>query len=148
MNIAIVNNGQVVQMGDYRSLFPQTSFPVSGPSSDFFAQNSALPVNSWKPHDAETQKLSPCTPYIDGGSVFTVEVLPLSAEDIAARNESLAASVRQERNRRLAESDWTQTVDSQVDKPAWQAYRQALRDVPTQTGFPTNVVWPESPAQL
>ena len=60
----------------------------------------------------------------------------------ALKDAERADSVRQERNRMIAESDWTQLPDSPVDKEAWAAYRQELRDVPTQAGFPWSVEWP------
>lgn len=53
--------------------------------------------------------------------------------------------IRIVRNRLLEESDWTQTSDATVDKEAWATYRQALRDMPTQAGFPTNVTYPTKP---
>ena len=56
-----------------------------------------------------------------------------------------AKSVREQRNQKLNESDWTQIADSTADKTAWVTYRQALRNVPTQTGFPNTVVWPTYP---
>ena len=56
-----------------------------------------------------------------------------------------AAAVRANRNARLAATDWTQIADSTADKPAWAAYRQALRDVPSQAGFPQSVTWPQEP---
>lgn len=58
-----------------------------------------------------------------------------------------AALARAERNARLSASDWTQLADAPVDKIAWAAYRQALRDVPQQEGFPTSVVWPVEPVE-
>ena len=58
----------------------------------------------------------------------------------------LPNTVRQQRNSLLAASDWTQANDiPQATKDAWAVYRQALRDVPQQAGFPTNVVWPTKP---
>jgi hypothetical protein len=57
----------------------------------------------------------------------------------------LAASVRTERDALLAASDWTQVADAPVDQAAWAAYRQALRDVTAQAGFPDAVVWPVKP---
>lgn len=54
-------------------------------------------------------------------------------------------SVRTDRNKRLAESDWTQLPDAPVDKEVWAAYRQDLRDVSSQAGFPWNMTWPEAP---
>jgi hypothetical protein len=54
--------------------------------------------------------------------------------------------VRAERARRLSESDWTQLPDAPPAlRAAWAAYRQALRDVPQQPGFPVNVTWPSPP---
>ncbi|NLK39465.1 MAG: hypothetical protein GX303_04360, partial [Clostridiales bacterium] len=68
-----------------------------------------------------------------------------------ARDEEikrLANGARDKRNRLLAECDWTQTVDSPLSneqKAAWATYRQALRDVPEQPGFPYDIKWPERP---
>ena len=48
----------------------------------------------------------------------------------------------------LAATDWTQLADSQLDEEAqaaMRAYRQALRDIPQQEGFPLSVEWPEEP---
>lgn len=45
----------------------------------------------------------------------------------------------------LAACDWTQVADAPVDQAAWSTYRQALRDLPDQAGFPDNVTWPEKP---
>ena len=64
---------------------------------------------------------------------------------IAARGELEAAMVRQERDEKLKSSDWTQLADSPVYKTAWAIYRQELRDISTQDGFPTAVVWPVKP---
>lgn len=55
-------------------------------------------------------------------------------------------AARENRNQRLRDTDWTQTPDCTVDKQAWATYRQALRDLPTQPGFPDNIVWPVPPA--
>jgi hypothetical protein len=56
-----------------------------------------------------------------------------------------AALVRTERNAKLSATDWTQLADAPVDKEAWAAYRQALREVPQQDGFPYDVQWPVKP---
>ena len=56
-----------------------------------------------------------------------------------------AESVRQQRNDLLATCDWTQVADAPVDKDAWAAYRQALRDITGQEGFPLSIDWPVAP---
>lgn len=60
---------------------------------------------------------------------------------------NLAHSIRVERNRKLFTSDWTQLPDSQVNKSVWATYRQALRDVPQQKGFPETFTWPLMPTE-
>lgn len=61
-------------------------------------------------------------------------------------DEEVAFLVRMERDKLLRESDWTQNADiPQALKDKWAPYRQALRDLPAQTGFPKNVVFPALP---
>lgn len=57
-------------------------------------------------------------------------------------------NVRNERNRLLIDSDWVvvKSFERNENIPAaWEIYRQALRDIPQQAGFPDNVVWPTKP---
>ena len=54
-------------------------------------------------------------------------------------------AVRNDRNKRLADCDWTQLPDAPVDTAVWATYRQELRDLTAQEGFPWEVVWPEAP---
>ena len=58
---------------------------------------------------------------------------------------ALATTARVQRDRLLGQSDWTQVADAPVDQAAWATYRQALRDMPAQAGFPENIVWPVAP---
>jgi hypothetical protein len=64
----------------------------------------------------------------------------------ASANDRAAAEHRMQRDSLLTASDWTQASDiSQATKDKWATYRQALRDVPQQDGFPNTVVWPNQP---
>lgn len=54
-------------------------------------------------------------------------------------------NVRNSRDTMLSDSDWTQLSDSPVDKALWATYRQALRDVSKQAGFPWKIEWPIKP---
>ena len=67
------------------------------------------------------------------------------ADGKAAMDAEQAKRVREDRNARLAACDWTQLPDAPVDAAAWATYRQELRDVSGQVGFPWKVVWPELP---
>lgn len=63
----------------------------------------------------------------------------------AQKDAEQAKSVREQRTTKLAECDWTQLADAPVDKAAWATYRQALRDVTKQAGFPWDIEWPVAP---
>ena len=63
----------------------------------------------------------------------------------AQKDADQAKAVRDQRNSKLAACDWTQLSDSPADKAAWGTYRQSLRDVTAQAGFPWNVTWPVEP---
>ena len=56
----------------------------------------------------------------------------------------IATQARTKRNNLLRQSDWSQLPDANVDKTAWATYRQALRDLPLQKGFP-NIEMPTKP---
>jgi hypothetical protein len=130
---------------ELRRFFPNTSFPATGPTAEFLAEGGVYRVNTFKPHDQVTQKLVSCDPYIEDGWAYTVAVEDKTADELAADTASLSAKIRAERNRRLSESDWTQILDAPVDRTVWANYREALRRLPEQEGFPHNVVWPTKP---
>ena len=62
----------------------------------------------------------------------------------------MAAAVRAKRDALLAASDYTQATDypsTYAMRTAWAEYRQQLRDVTKQAGFPASVVWPVPPKE-
>lgn len=79
--------------------------------------------------------------FSDGNWVQTWVVRELNEAEIQQRKDA----IRNERNALLIASDWTQLADATVDKAAWAAYRQALRDIPQQAEFPYNVTYPVTP---
>ena len=61
-----------------------------------------------------------------------------------------SSAIKGKRSRLLEQSDWTDTLSSKTRLgddvySQWQVYRQALRDIPQQSGYPQNVVWPTPP---
>ena len=113
----------------------------------------------------EGPQATPTTPYeysyyagveeIDGqwytkyalGPVFTDNEQGTAAEQMAAyvaqKDAEQAKNVRQQRDDLLAKTDWSQGKDiADAVSSSWVTYRQALRDVPAQAGFPWNVEWP------
>lgn len=72
-------------------------------------------------------------------------IVAKSQEQIDEEWSNKCASVRNARNELLKQSDWTQMPDvtlTESQSTAWRTYRQALRDVPSQAGFPNSVEWP------
>ena len=74
--------------------------------------------------------------------VKTIKETPIDEYDWPKSDPDV---VRKKRDKLLAECDWTQVADVSVDQTAWATYRQVLRDVPEQAGFPDDVEWPAKP---
>ncbi|UOF80694.1 phage tail assembly chaperone protein [Caudoviricetes sp.] len=149
---ALIENGAVKQypysIGALKRSRPNTSFPHVV-SDSVMAEFGALRVFfSTQPEVTATQVLEEATP------VFSTEdqrwtqvwtVRDMTTDEVSQQAASKAAEVRQQRDALLVSSDWTQVLDAPVDQAAWATYRQALRDITTQTGFPQVVEWPISP---
>jgi hypothetical protein len=61
-------------------------------------------------------------------------------------NSSFAIEAKTKRYRLLYETDWTQMPDvTLANKSAWATYRQALRDITAQAGYPAQINWPTPP---
>ena len=82
---------------------------------------------------------------MDGKWYTKYSVADMDDEAKAAKDAEQAKSVRDTRNQKLKDSDWTQLIDAPVDRQAWVVYRQELRDITAQPEFPWAVVWPEMP---
>jgi hypothetical protein len=82
---------------------------------------------------------------IDGKWYTKYGVNNMDVDAITAKDEEQAKSVRASRTEKLKDSDWTQVADSPMDQAAWATYRQALRDITAQEGFPWGIEWPEQP---
>jgi len=82
------------------------------------------------------------------GPVFTdgeTTAVEQEAAYKAAKDAEQAKSVREQRDQKLKDSDWTQVADAPVNKETWATYRQALRDLTAQAGFPWDMTWPDAP---
>lgn len=150
MLIAIIDGESIQRLGHYRTMFPNVSFPTSGPDQHWMNQNNAKFVLVTKPYNQTTQKLESTEPYVEGEYVYTVRVVELSSQEVNDRanivNEQLAMTKRHLRNELLTKSDWTQGNDSPLSnskKTEWANYRTALRNLPDASGWP-NVDMPNS----
>lgn len=134
-------------IGDLRRDNPNTSYPRN-PSDAVLADWNVFPVTD-KPtpaYNPATQNCNQVNPtLIDDQWEMTWAVTPATPEQIAERLNAKEAEVRQQRNQLLSACDWTQLPDAPVDTAAWATYRQELRDVTAQAGFPWEVQWPVEP---
>lgn len=163
MQVRIRETGAVMYEGEFRKLFPNTSMPqqlTEALINDFGAdvvfegpQASGGTVYQYSQRDGVEQVNGKWYTKYVLGPVFadtTVDgVTTTAAEHEAAykavKDAEQASAVRKTRGDKLAESDWTQVADAPVDKTVWATYRQALRDITTQEGFPWSVTWPDAP---
>ena len=159
----IKSSGQVKSQGEIRKLHPNVSLPrvwdakvceflgidpvLAAPAPE--VTDLQIAVQSGVKQDAKgnwvtdwdiRNKFSDYTN--DEGTVVTRA--EQEAEYLAKKVAEKEASVRSERDKKLAETDWMALSDVTMSD-AWAAYRQALRDVTAQEGFPDTVTWPTKP---
>jgi hypothetical protein len=119
------------------------SFPRN-PSNEILAKCNVYPCNVVdKPaYDVLVQIAKQDIPQLVGDTwtiSWTIENLPL---------EHASENIRAYRNQLLGECDWTQFSDvtlAEDQKLTWANYRQTLRNITKQEGFPYSVVWPTKP---
>ena len=157
MLLVKTSNGQVEQfpytLGDLRRDNPQTSFPkkigdaILASHGIYHVMPETQPehdplvqavVRDPEPHNNETAVNEETgETYRTGRWVigYTAENKPLDQAQTAVRNQ---------RERLLSDTDWMALSDNTMT-PEWASYRQALRDITDQTGFPYSVIWPTKP---
>lgn len=137
-------SGEVIS--DLRNAFPNSSIPMFPSPEDLDALGVDPVLEGAQPTTTQFQSVVRTGPEEFEGKWFWVySAVDWSEEAIAAATEKQWEQVRAERNRKLAESDWTQLPDAPVDVAVWATYRQALRDITLQTD-PFAIVWPEVPS--
>ena len=166
MQIRIRETGAVMYIDEFRRLNAGTSFPqvISEETLNAFGADVVFEGPQASGGTVYQYSQPAGVEQIDGkwytkhilGPVFTdtpaVGDIPAktAAENEAAykatKDAEQAKLVRQTRNDKLKESDWTHTTDSTVaNKEAWATYRQALRDITSQVDFPWTITWPDAP---
>ena len=157
MKIAILDGSTVGEIADHKSLFPNTSFPKSGPDATWLAANSCAEVVTFLAFDSATQKNESVTPYLSEGKVYTRRVTDMTSAEqaavVTAANAAAATRNRAERDRRLAETDYMALSDVSMSAEM-TTYRQALRDITSHANWPnlanadmdgTGGDWPTKP---
>lgn len=163
MQVRIRETGAVMYESEFRALHPNTSMPQQLSEellNDFGAdvvfegpQATGGTVYQYSQAQGVEQVNGKWyTKYVLGPTfidtvVDGVTTTALEHENAykAQKDAEQAKNVRATRDAKLAECDWTQVADAPVDKAVWATYRQSLRDITTQTGFPWTVEWPVAP---
>lgn len=102
---------------------------------------AATPIYKWE--SASNKSIAS----LIGNSVTDTYVAPVEPV-VEVQEVDLELQVRRERNSLLKSSDWTQLADAdltETEKANWRTYRQELRDITTQVGFPREIIWPVKP---
>lgn len=146
-----VQNGEIAKfpysVGALRRDNPNTSFPKHVPEATMVSFGMFPVEYADDPaHDPETQRVEQSSAPVlqDGRWIITKSVVDLTAEQLEELRRAKASSIRARRDKLLSASDWKALSDTTLT-PEWAAYRQALRDITDQDGFPYDIVWPEKP---
>ena len=118
MNYAIITNDQITANGYSHALWPNTSFAGGIPNAEFLIEQNAVSICSGLSYDAATQKLIQVEPYILSGTVYDVQVVDITPEELdaalQAKREAMSCSMRQARLA-LLQSGLLAQVDPAID---------------------------------
>ena len=165
MEIRNRETGEVTTVSQFKAQHPNTSFPkqITSDILDSFGYDPVLngpQATTTAPYEISVRD---GVEEINGqwftrfvaGPIFTDTTDDEGNVTSAADNESAyraridaeaSSKSRDQRNKLLVDSDWTQLADSSADASAWATYRSALRDLPTTDGWPHNITWPTEPS--
>ena len=146
---AKLNNGQVERypytIGQLRKDHRNVSFPKVM-SDEVLAQFNMVKVApTERPADDHTKNFTVTAAQVNGAWVEKWVSTSATQDEITERTSNKAAQVRAERDALLAATDYTQLADAPGDATAWATYREALRNLPTRSGFPWTMTWPTKP---
>ena len=160
----IRESGDIKSQGEIRAMHKNTSFPrvwrenvhesigidpvlitpqpKSASAYKHYIRNGAVQtggnwVQAWVEQDMFSE-------YTDGEGVVHTKAAQETAHQ-ANLDAAAAERVRTERDSKLAKTDWLALSDTTMSSE-WTTYREALRDVPEQGGFPDTVTWPTEPS--
>lgn len=132
------NTGRYVQAGTATSEVSEYDIP-----SGCYVYYGEVDVGSQYHNLATDEPADKGTPPADG------YMFDYTTKSWVPNTSYLDAKARYERSQLLQASDWTQIPNSPLttaQQTAWATYRQALRDIPAQSGYPVNITWPTAPA--
>lgn len=148
MQVRVRATGAVMYEAEFRAYQQANGGPTWGQTTEEILNSLGADVVFEGPQAQPTRyqvAFADGAEQIDGKWYTKYSVTNMDVDAITAKDEEQAKSVRASRTEKLKDSDWTQVADSPVDQAAWATYRQALRDITAQEGFPWDIEWPEQP---
>lgn len=138
-------DGQVMYEAEFRKLYPNTSFPqnINAETLNDFGATVILEGPQASPTRYQTA-FRDGVQEIDGQWYTKYSVADMDDEAKTAKDTEQAKSVRASRDDKLKATDWRFRSDMNPSQE-WKDYCQALRDLPSATGFPWDMTWPEEP---
>lgn len=137
--IKLQNHEVTLQYGD--NITRNFSLPLDENNNYPSGQNLTDLLEAYVKYDLEGQVIANTKALNENEILALVETPTPTVET--------AETIRLKRRPLLRQSDWTQGPDAPLtveQKTAWAIYRQALRDITAQPGFPLNVIWPTEPS--
>ena len=142
--------GQVATQGEIRGMYANTSFPKTW--SPELVEELGLDVVFESPTPTTTVYQTAFKDGVEqdaqGRWVWKWSISEMDDDAKAAKDAEAAKGVRTTRDKLIAETDWIVIKNLELNQNVpgiWEVYRQNLRDVPAQAGFPHNVTWPTKP---
>ena len=146
MQIRIRQTGAVMYEGEFRAMHSNTSMPQQLSETLINDLGADVVFEGPQPQPTRYQVgFADGLEQIDGKWYTKYSVADMGQEAKAIKDAEQAEKTRSQRTDKLKGSDWTQVADAPVDKAAWATYRQALRDITAQPGFPWDTQWPDAP---
>lgn len=147
MLIRLRETGSVITDSEFRQMHANTSFPVIL-DKDLLDSFGADPVLEGPQPSLTRYQLAAMDGVRQDGEHWVTNWVAIDMDEAAraSLDARQAAAIRIDRNRRLADCDWTQLSDAPINGAAWAEYRQSLRDITAQPGFPWELVWPIPPS--
>jgi len=153
MSYAILS--EPLQTGSIEELYPDTSFPVTGPTDQWLIEHNTVQIINTLPYDQSTQTLEQVTPYRIDNQVYSVIVRDLTPQEIQANKDAVKGQNKNQATSLLAATDWTEVPSvSDVTQPVYltnttefEDYRTQLRLIavnPPETPVST---WPTKPQE-
>lgn len=149
MNYCLIKNNQII---DGPRTLPKNNENVSNFN---ILKDEELKLYGWLPYYLVDNKLNnqilveTTIEILENQVIETKIYRDMTQDELKEKEDKLISdkwnSIRNKRNRLLIKCDWTQLLDSSVDKTSWANYRQELRDIPQTYTDPDDVIWPIAP---